>query len=103
MQRDLVERAQRGDREAFGTIAEQSIDHLYDVAQLMLRDSDLAKDAVHEALILTWRHLRALRAPDRFPAWMQRILVRCVYRAATHERRQAAVRSLYGSASSALP
>jgi len=103
MQRDLVERAQRGDREAFGTIAEQSIDHLYDVAQLMLRDSDLAKDAVQEALIVTWRDLRALRDPDRFTAWMHRILVRCVYRAATHERRQAAVRSLDVTGAAVLP
>ena len=94
MQRDLVERAQRGDREAFSALAEQSIGHLYDVAQLMLSDSDLAKDAVQEALILTWRDIRALRDPDRFTAWMRRILVRCVYRAATHERRQAAVRVL---------
>lgn len=94
MQRDLVERAQRGDREAFGAIAEQSIGHLYDVAQLMLHDSDLAKDAVQEALILTWRDLRALRDPDRFTAWMHRILVRSVYRAATLERRQTAVRAL---------
>ena len=91
MQRDLVERAQRGDREAFGTLAEQSIGHLYDVAQLMLGDSDLAKDAVQEALILTWRDLRALRDPDRLTAWMHRILVRCVYRVATHERRQTAM------------
>jgi RNA polymerase sigma-70 factor (ECF subfamily) len=90
----LVERAQRGDREAFGALAEQSIGHLYDVAQLMLHDSDLAKDAVQEALILTWRDLRALRDPDRFTAWMHRILVRCVYRAATHERRQAAIHVL---------
>ena len=94
MQRALVELAQRGDREAFSTLAEQSIGHLYDVAQLMLRDSDLAQDAVQEALILTWRDLRALRDPDRFTAWMHRILVRCVYRAATQERRQAAVRVL---------
>ena len=94
MQRDLVQRAQRGDREAFSRLAEQSVAHMFDVAQLMLRDSDLAKDAVQEALILTWRDLRALRDPDRFTAWMHRILVRCVYRAATHERRQAAVRSL---------
>jgi RNA polymerase sigma-70 factor (ECF subfamily) len=94
VQRDLVERAQRGDREAFGRLAEQSIDRLYDVAQLMLRDSDLAKDAVQETLILTWRDLRALRDPDRFGAWLHRILVRCVYRAAAHERRQTAVRSL---------
>src|SRR4029078_4676164 len=89
--------------EAFGALAEQSIGHLYDVAQLMLHDSDLAKDAVQEALILTWRDLRDLRDPDRFTAWMRRILVRCVYRAATQERRQTAVRSLDGMADASLP
>jgi len=94
VQRDLVERAQRGDREAFGRLAEQSVAHMFDVAQLMLHDSDLAKDAVQEALILTWRDLKALRDPDRFTAWMHRVLVRSVYKAATQERRQAAVRAL---------
>jgi RNA polymerase sigma-70 factor (ECF subfamily) len=69
----------------------------------MLHDSDLAKDAVQEALILAWRDLRALRDPDRFTAWMRRILVRSVYRAATHERRQTAVRSLDGVGDAALP
>ena len=89
VQRDLVERAQRGDREAFGSLAEMSIAWLYNVAQLMLADSDLAEDAVQEALVVTWRDLRGLRDPDRFDAWLRRILVRCVYRVAKGERRQA--------------
>ena len=51
MQRDLVERAQRGDREAFDRLAEMSIAWLYNVAQLMLADGDLAQDAVQETLV----------------------------------------------------
>ena len=82
MQRDLVERAQRGDRESFEQLAEMSIAWLYNVAQLMLADSDQAQDAVQEALVVTWRDLRGLRDPDRFDAWLRRILVRCVYRVA---------------------
>ena len=89
MQRDLVERAQRGDRESFESLAQMSIAWLYNVAQLMLADSDLAQDAVQEALVVTWRDLRGLRDPDRFDAWLRRILVRCVYRVAKGERRQA--------------
>ncbi len=88
VQRDLVERAQRGDRESFETLAGMSIAWLYNVAQLMLADSDLAQDAVQEALVVTWRDLRGLRDPDRFDAWLRRILVRCVYRVAKGERRQ---------------
>lgn len=89
MQRDLVERAQRGDRESFSLLAELSIARLYNIAQLMLTDADLAEDAVQEALIVSWRDLRGLRDPDRFEAWLHRILVRCVYRVAKGERRQA--------------
>jgi len=88
MRSGLVERAQRGDREAFAVLAEASMARLYNLAQLMLGDADLAQDAAQEALIVSWRDLRALRDPDRFDAWLNRILVRCVYRAARKERRQ---------------
>src|SRR6476619_1973441 len=89
MQRDLVERARRGDRASFGILAEGSIGRLYNVAQLMVSDPDLADDAVQEALIVAWRDLRGLRDPDRFEPWLYRILVRCVYRVAGGERREA--------------
>ena len=41
-QRDLVERAQRGDREAFGDLAAASIDQLYNLAQLHFEAGELA-------------------------------------------------------------
>jgi RNA polymerase sigma-70 factor (ECF subfamily) len=78
MQRDLVERARRGDREAFGSIAENTIDRLHAVARLVLRDPDLAEDAVQETLLRCWRRLPQLRDPDRFEAWQYRILMRTV-------------------------
>jgi RNA polymerase sigma-70 factor (ECF subfamily) len=86
MQRDLVERAQREDREAFGVLADASMARLYNLAHLMLNDPTLAEDAVQEALILAWRDLRSLRDPDRFDSWLHRILVRSVYRVARTER-----------------
>jgi RNA polymerase sigma-70 factor, ECF subfamily len=86
---ELVERAQRGDREAFGMLAEMSSTRLYNLAQLMVGDGDLAEDAVQEALILAWRYIRGLREPDRFQSWIQRILIRCVYRVTKAERHQA--------------
>jgi RNA polymerase sigma factor (sigma-70 family) len=88
VQRDLVQRAQRGDRESFSALARASIDRLYDVAQLMVTDGDLADDAVQETLIVAWRDLRGLRHPDRFDGWLYRILVRSVYRLAQGERRR---------------
>jgi RNA polymerase sigma-70 factor (ECF subfamily) len=74
--RTLVERAQRGDREAYERLARESARRLFVVASRILRDTDAAEDAVQQTLISIWRDLRSLRDPDRFEAWTYRILVR---------------------------
>jgi RNA polymerase sigma-70 factor (ECF subfamily) len=90
VQRDLVVRAQEGDRDAFSELAAGAIARMFDLAQLMLRDSELAQDAVQEALVAAWRDLRGLRDPDRFDAWLHRVLVHAVYREAGRQRRRRA-------------
>ena len=75
MSRDLVDRARRGDHEAFAQLARQSIDRLYAIARRVLRDPDAAADAVQECLFHAWRDLRVLRDPDRFDAWLYRLLL----------------------------
>ena len=79
MDRDLVERARSGDREAFAVLVHQVSDSLYAVAHRILRDSGLAEDALQNALVLAWRRLPKLREPDRFEAWIHRILVNACY------------------------
>ena len=79
MDRDLVEQARRGDREAFAVLVHQVSDNLYAVAQRILRDPGLAEDALQNALVLAWRRIPKLRDPDRFEAWIHRILVRACY------------------------
>ena len=79
MDRDLVERARRGDREAFTVLVHQVSDSLYAVAQRILRDPSLAEDALQNALVLAWRRIPKLRDPDRFEAWIHRILVHACY------------------------
>ena len=79
MDRDLVEQARRGDREAFTLLVHQVSDSLFAVAQRILRDSSLAEDALQNALVLAWRRLPHLREPDRFEAWIHRILVHACY------------------------
>jgi RNA polymerase sigma-70 factor (ECF subfamily) len=77
--RDLVERARTGDREAFAVLVHQVRDGLYAVAWRILRDTGLAEDALQNALVLAWRRLPKLRDPDRFEAWIHRILVNACY------------------------
>lgn len=75
MRQDLVERARRGDREAFGQLAAAEVDRLHGIARLVSRDPDLADDAVQEALVRCWRQLPKLRDVERFDAWLYRILM----------------------------
>ena len=76
MQTALVDQARRGDHEAFSALAVGSVDRLYAVARLILRDTDLAEDATQDALIRAWRDLPTLRDVERFDAWLYRLVVR---------------------------
>ena len=75
MRRDLVEAARRGDHEAFEVLATSAGDRLYAIAYLILRAGDLAEDAVQEALVRAWQQLPTLRDPERFDAWLHRLVV----------------------------
>jgi len=79
MDTDLVERAQRGDEEAFASLAVAAGGRLHAVAHRILRDTDLAEDATQQALLTIWRDLPQLRDPARFDAWSYRLLVRACY------------------------
>ena len=79
MDRGLVEQARHGDREAFAVLVHQVSDSLYAVAFRILRDSGPAEDALQNALVLAWRRLPKLREPERFEAWIHRILVHACY------------------------
>src|SRR5829696_8829097 len=79
MDADLVVRAQRGDEEAFASLAVAAGDRLHAVAHRILRDIDLAEDATQQALLSIWRDLPQLRDPARFDAWSYRLLIRACY------------------------
>jgi len=74
-QRGLVERAQRGDHDAFAVLAGAAIARLDAAARLILRDPELARDAVQDAMIRAWRDLPTLRDADKFDAWIHRLTV----------------------------
>lgn len=78
MDTTLVERARDGDRDAFASIAAESIDRLFATARAVLRDSDRAQDATQEALVRCWRDLPTLRDVDRFEAWLRRLLMHAI-------------------------
>jgi len=84
--RDLVERAMAGDHDAFSELTRVSVGRLLAIARLILHDEAAAEDATQEALVAAWRHIHGLRDPDRFEAWLHRMLVNACYREARRTR-----------------
>jgi len=93
MHRALVDRAKQGDEDAFAALTSATGDRCMAIAYRILRDVDLAEDAVQTAFVAAWRELRALRDPERFEAWLHRLLVNACY--AEARRRQRRTTSLF--------
>jgi RNA polymerase sigma-70 factor (ECF subfamily) len=86
----LVEQARAGNEEAFASLARATGDRLLAIAYRILRDLGRAEDAVQQTLVIAWRELPRLRDPDRFDAWLHRLLVNACYREARRGRQWAA-------------
>lgn len=87
MQAELVGRARQGDRDAFASLAASVVDRCYALAYRILRDHGRAEDATQVALLGAWRDLASLRDPDRFDAWLYRLVVNACYVEARGQRR----------------
>jgi RNA polymerase sigma-70 factor, ECF subfamily len=83
----VVNRAAHGDREAFDVLTTTHSARLYSVARMILRDDEMAADALQEALVRAWRDLPRLRDQSRFTAWLHRLLVNACYDEARRKRR----------------
>jgi RNA polymerase sigma-70 factor (ECF subfamily) len=91
MTSDLVQRAQRGDSQAFEELIHAAYDRLFATAHRILRDRDAAEDAVQDAVVRCWRDIRGLRDSDRFDAWLSRLLVNACRDHARRARRRPSV------------
>jgi RNA polymerase sigma-70 factor (ECF subfamily) len=88
MDPELVVRARQGDHDAFARLVAGSIGRLNAIARLILRDYALAEDAVQDCFVDAWRSLPGLRDPERFQAWLTRLLVRSCQDARRRARRR---------------
>ena len=89
----LIARSAAGDREAYDALLGSRLGGLYHTALGILRHDADAQDAVQDACVQAWHHLHSLREPDRFDAWLGRILVNAC-RGRLRIRRRARVREI---------
>ena len=74
-ERDTLERAQGGDRDALEALLEAARPRLCAVAFKMLRDRDDAEDVVQDAMLKVWRAMGKFEGRAALSTWLHRILV----------------------------
>jgi RNA polymerase sigma-70 factor (ECF subfamily) len=75
LNRELVEAARRGDRDAFDALVRQEVAGVYRTALAILGSAADAEEATQDAFVSAWRNLRSLREPARFDAWFGRVVL----------------------------
>ena len=74
----LVQRAQRGDEQAFATIYQLHNKRVYSVCLRMTKDVAEAEDLAQEAFIQAFRNLKSFRGNSAFSTWLYRVAVNTV-------------------------
>jgi RNA polymerase sigma-70 factor (ECF subfamily) len=74
----LVQRAQRGDEEAFATLYQGHRKRVYSVCLLMTKDMAEAEDLTQEAFLQVFRTVGSFRGDSAFSTWLYRVAVNTV-------------------------
>lgn len=74
----LIQRAQRGDEEAFATLYQLHKKRVYSVCLQMTKDVADAEDLTQEAFMQVFRSVNSFRGDSAFSTWLYRIAVNTV-------------------------
>jgi len=80
---ELVQRAQEGDREAFGRLVEQFQPTVYAIALRRLGNASEAVELTQDVFLHILRRIHQLREPERFAGWLRQVAVRMAINRAT--------------------
>jgi RNA polymerase sigma factor (sigma-70 family) len=84
---ELITRAQKGDREAFGELVMSHHAAVYTMVFRMTGDLSFAEDATQQAFIQAWLHLPSYRPRSSLRAWLNRIAINACLDALRREKR----------------
>jgi RNA polymerase sigma-70 factor (ECF subfamily) len=80
---ELVQRAQEGDREAFGRLVEQFQPTVRAIALRRLGNASEAVELTQDVFLHILRRIHQLREPERFAGWLRQVAVRMAINRAT--------------------
>jgi RNA polymerase sigma-70 factor (ECF subfamily) len=88
-ERELISRAQTGDRAAFAALVKAHGDEVYTLARRLVGDPHLAADIAQETLIRAWKALPSFRGDAALSTWLHRITVNTAWTQKKRSRRHA--------------
>ena len=91
-ERELIERARKGDREAFGEIVKMYQNRVFRLARRMSRSDDDAWDITQDAFIRAMDAMERFDPQYRFFTWMYRIVVNLAINRTEKRKRRGEVR-----------
>ena len=83
----LIERAQKGDHDAFAILVNEHQRYVYNLALRVLKDENEALDLAQETFIRAWTALPNFRKQSRFRTWLYRITTNLCYNRLPNLRR----------------
>jgi RNA polymerase sigma-70 factor (ECF subfamily) len=75
-ERELLQRAQAGNEEAFGTLMRHHYEPTFRLVQSMIRDEHAARDVCQEIWLTVWNKLKDFRGEAKFSTWVYPIATR---------------------------
>ena len=83
----LIQRAKKGDQDAFALLVEEHQRYVYHLALRVLKDENEALDLTQETFVRAWTALPNFRGQSRFRTWLYRITTNLCYNHLPHLRR----------------
>jgi RNA polymerase sigma-70 factor (ECF subfamily) len=86
-EQSLIQRAQKGDPDAFETLVDEHQRYVYNLALRVLKDENEALDLTQETFVRAWTALPNFRGQSQFRTWLYRITTNLCYNRLPNLRR----------------
>ena len=86
-ERALIQRAQKGNQDAFAALVEEHQRYVYNLALRVVKDENEALDLTQETFVRAWTALPNFRRQSQFRTWLYRIVTNLCYNRLPNLRR----------------
>lgn len=83
----LVQRAQKGDHDAFAALVDANQQYVYNLALRVVKDENEALDLAQETFVRAWTALPNFKGQSQFRTWLYRIVTNLCYNRLPNLRR----------------